>query len=133
MASYLTLVIVYICELLYLLTIGLVKISLIFFYLRVFPKKSFRTTCYIVMAISAATTTSFIFAGIFQCTPVNYAWRKELKGTCTNYNIESWANAALNIVIDLTIVALPTPELTKLQLSLKKKIGMYAMFGVGSL
>ena len=115
------------------MTIGLVKISLLFFYLRVFPKKSFRTTCYSVMAISAATTTSFVISATFQCTPVRYAWRKEIKGTCINFNVESWVNAALNIIIDLIIIALPIKELHKLQLGLKQKVGMYAMFSVGGL
>ena len=85
------------------------------------------------MAFCAATGIAFALATVFQCHPVIYVWRKDLKGRCVNYNSVAWANAAINILQDVIIIVLPMSELRQLQLSTRKKIGMYAMFGVGSL
>jgi hypothetical protein len=54
-------------------------------------------------------------------------------GRCVNYNSVAWANAAINIFQDIIIILLPMNELRHLQLTRKKKVGMYAMFGVGGL
>lgn len=71
---------------------------------------------------------------IFQCHPIEYTWNKDIKGCyCVNYNAVAWANAAINIQQDLLIIILPVNALRSLQLGLKKRIGMYAMFGVGGL
>lgn len=119
---------------LYVMTIGFIKVSLLFFYLRVFPKKSLRIACWATMAFCAATTVAFTLVTIFQCHPIIYVWNKDLKGgRCVNYNSAAWANAGINIVQDIIIILLPMNELRHLQLNRKKKIGMYAMFGVGSL
>lgn len=116
------------------MTIGLVKISILLFYLRVFPVKSLRWASWAMIGYCVASTTAFGLATVFQCGPIEYVWNKDLKGGhCINYNALAWANAAVNIQQDLLIMLLPLNALRNLQLCLKKKIGMYAMFGVGSL
>lgn len=44
-----------------------------------------------------------------------------------------YAGAVLSIVEDLVLVALPIPELKKLNLSRKKRIALILMFAMGSL
>jgi hypothetical protein len=132
-ATILTLL-VYICELLYVITIGLVKISILLFYLRVFPLKSLHLASWAMIGYCVASTLAFLLVTVFQCHPIAYVWNKDLKGgKCINYNAVAWANAAINIQQDLLIIFLPVNALRRLQLNLKKKIGMYAMFGVGGL
>ncbi|TVY82748.1 Satratoxin biosynthesis SC1 cluster protein [Lachnellula suecica] len=122
----------FVCEPLYILTIGMVKISILCFYLNVFPRKSFKIATIIVLGFVVACITTFTLATVFQCTPVRRAWQLDLPGKCVNYNAFSWSNAVLNIVQDILIVVLPIRELRSLQISSKKKIGLYAMFSVGS-
>ena len=74
---------------------------------------------------------AFTFTIIFQCHPISYAWNRDLKGTCVDHNAASWANARINILQDILIVLLLVPELRILQLSTRKKIGVYTMFGLG--
>ena len=74
---------------------------------------------------------AFTFMIIFQCHPISYAWNRDLKDTCVDYNAASWASAGFNILQDILIVLLPIPELRILQLSARKKIGVHAMFGLG--
>jgi hypothetical protein len=85
------------------------------------------------MAFCATTGMAFALVTAFQCHPIIYVWRKDLKGRCVNYNSVAWANAAINILQDIIIILLPMNELRNLQLNARKKIGMYAMFGVGGL
>ena len=116
-----------------MITIGLIKVSLLFFYLRVFPARPFRIACWGTMAFCAATGITFALVTIFQCHPINYVWNKNIDGKCVNFNSVAWANAAINIFQDIIIILLPMNELRQLKLSNRKKIGMYAMFGVGGL
>jgi hypothetical protein len=85
------------------------------------------------MTFVVASVTTFTLATVSQCTPVRRAWQLDIPGKCINYNAVGWANAGLNIFQDILIVILPIGELRSLQISSKKKIGLYAMFGVGSL
>jgi hypothetical protein len=118
----------------YVTTIGFIKISILFFYLRVFPKKSLRLAIWATMAFCGVGALSFALVTIFQCHPIIYTWEKGLAGgRCVNYNSVAWANAAINIFQDIIIILLPMNELRHLQLNKKKKAGMYAMFGVGGL
>ena len=125
--------VVYITQALYVMTIGSVKISLLFFYLNVFPRKSFRIACYSIMGLVFVSIATFTLVGIFQCAPISRAWRLDSPGKCLNYNAVAWANASMNIVQDLIIIALPIRELRSLQIAPRKMNQLYLMFGVGSL
>jgi len=81
-----------------------------------------------------ATSTTIIFLmTVFSCHPVAYFWDKDLHGQCLNVNALAYANGGMSIAQDLIIIALPLPVLTKLNMSIKKKIGVGFMFTVGSL
>jgi hypothetical protein len=83
------------------------------------------------MAFCVASGIAFTFTIIFQCHPISYAWDRDLKSKCLDYSVASWANAGINILQDILIALLPVPELRVLQLSTRKKFGVYAMFGLG--
>ncbi|OBT42483.1 hypothetical protein VE00_07929 [Pseudogymnoascus sp. WSF 3629] len=124
----------YICEVFYVVTTNLVKFSILAFYLKVFPARPFRLHCWAIMCLILASTIAFLFTTIFQCNPVSFVWNKNIPGgRCINFNAVTWTNAAFNIVQDLLIIALPIPEVKKLQLKRKKKIQLYLMFGLGGL
>ena len=86
------------------------------------------------MAFCASSAVAFVLVTVFQCHPIVYVWEKDIKGgRCVNYNSVAWSNAGINIFQDIIIILLPMNELRHLKLSRKKKVGMYAMFGVGGL
>lgn len=62
-----------------------------------------------------------------------YFWDRDLRGTCLDVNAAAYANSGMSIVQDLIIVSLPLPVLHKLNMGLKKKIGVGLMFALGSL
>jgi hypothetical protein len=124
----------YLGEVFYVVALGISKISILFLYLRVFPAKSFRILTYSVMGLSVAYTIAFFFATTFQCTPMSLAWTqwdKQHPGTCADIHLQGWIAAAINILLDIIVMALPMKHLAALNMSLKKKLMVMSMFSVG--
>jgi hypothetical protein len=79
---------------------------------------------------------AFVLAAIFQCQPISFFWNgwdREHTGQCVDINALAWANAAISISLDLWMLAIPLSQLYHLQMSLNKKLGVAAMFCVGTL
>jgi hypothetical protein len=117
----------------YVVDVALSKVSILAFYLRIFPHTGFRYAAYGTIAMIAASTIIIFFITVFACDPVPYFWDKDLHGQCINLGALAYANGGLNIAQDLIIFALPLPVLTKLNMTTKRKIGVGFMFALGSL
>ncbi|KAF7597426.1 hypothetical protein BBP40_003673 [Aspergillus hancockii] len=121
-------------ECIYLSILPLTKISILFFYLRVFPKRSFRNIVYIVIGLNVCYLISFVLISVFQCRPLRGAWLHwdgEHEYQCNNINAQGWASAIFNMVLDLIVMLMPLRELYNLQLSLRKKAFVMTMFSLG--
>ncbi|KAH7336708.1 hypothetical protein BKA65DRAFT_607449 [Rhexocercosporidium sp. MPI-PUGE-AT-0058] len=121
-------------ELVYLSALPLTKISILFLYLRIFPRQGFRYCCYALIAANIMYLISFEVVSIWQCKPINGAWKRwdgEYPYKCNNINLQGWLSAVFNIVLDVAMFTLPLPELYKLTMSTKKKIHIMLMFSVG--
>ncbi|OCL12389.1 hypothetical protein AOQ84DRAFT_155692 [Glonium stellatum] len=124
----------YFDESFYLSSLALTKISILLFYLRIFPDRGFRRSVYFTMACCAAYIIAFIPITVFQCRPINLAWKRwdgEHKGNCINLNAEGWTASGFNIALDIATIVLPLRPLSKLALSRRKKIGIMFMFTLG--
>lgn len=93
----------------------------------------FRTVVMINIGFVIASGIAFIFAIIFQCNPVSGVWDKTLSARCIDVTALAYANAGVGIAQDVIILFLPVSELADLQMSLKKKLNVMAMFGIGGL
>ncbi|KAL6237275.1 hypothetical protein BDW75DRAFT_204685 [Aspergillus navahoensis] len=126
----------YIQELLYITCVSLTKICFLLFYLRIFPSDRIRRVIKVSCLVTICYGITFLFAFAFQCSPVSYnwdAWDGEHEGQCLKTNPLVVAAAALNIVLDAWIIALPIPKVLKLQASTTTKIQVTFMFCVGFL
>ena len=126
----------FIVEVLYFFQITTLKLSLLFFYIRIFPAKRSQWLLWATVVFASLFGVSFVIASIFQCTPVSYFWTKwdnEHKGTCVDLNALAWSNAAISIALDAWMLAIPLWELRSLQLNWKRKVGVALMFCVGTL
>lgn len=126
----------YIMAWLYFLQVTLVKLSIITFYLRIFPAKEVQRLLWGTFIFTSLWGFSFVITAIFQCWPVHYFWTKwdgMHEGSCASANSISWSNASMNIALDLWILAIPLWQLKSLHLHWKKKIGVAVMFCVGTL
>jgi len=123
-------------ETLYLASIAGTKISILLFYLRIFPDRWFRLCVYGMLGACAIYILGFIPAIILQCIPIRVAWLHwdgEHHGKCINLNVEGWASGACNIAYDVIIIGLPLPILAKLKMKRRKKMGIVLMLLGGSL
>lgn len=125
----------YALELLYFLQVALLKLTLLLFFLRIFPKPSIRRVLWATVAFNIACGFAFVVVSIFQCQPISYywtSWDKEGKGKCININALAWSNAGMSIALDVWMLAVPLYEIFHLQLSWRKKISVTLMFCVGT-
>jgi hypothetical protein len=126
----------YATETLYFAQVALLKLSLLFFYLRIFPGPRIKNLILGTAAFDIAYGVTFVFLSLFQCKPISYYWTKwdgEHSGTCLNVNVLGWSNAGISIALDAWMLSLPMSQLVGLQLNWKKKVGVAMMFMVGTL
>ncbi|KAF3031781.1 hypothetical protein E8E11_000960 [Didymella keratinophila] len=122
----------YVCWNLYVITLGLVKISLVVFYLQVFEDRRFRIVCWAVIGFISLSTIIIQFLTIFACTPIQSFWDRDTKGQCLDVGAIGFANSALAIIQDLIILFMPMPGLWGLQMKRSRKIAVAFMFAVGA-
>ncbi|KAF3032863.1 hypothetical protein E8E12_003003 [Didymella heteroderae] len=121
----------YYTELLYLASVALTKISILLFYLRIFPQRSLRKIIWATIGLCIAYMIAFVTATAFQCIPVRIAWEHwdgEHHGRCIDLNADAWCSAAANIVLDLIVILLPMRELKDLRMNRWRKFGVMLMF-----
>ncbi|KAL7926952.1 putative PTH11-typeG-protein-coupled receptor [Trichoderma austrokoningii] len=125
----------WVMEILYFLEVSMLKLSLVLFYIRIFPGKTVRAILWTTFASCAAFGLSFALVAVFQCTPVKFYWEKwdgEHHGTCLNINSIAWSNAAISIAIDIWVLAIPLWQLKGLNLDWRRKVGVGMMFCIGA-
>lgn len=126
----------YIIEVLYFQQVTTLKLSLLFFYVRIFPSRPVRRLLWGTIAFVSIWGLTYVLLGIFQCTPISYFWTKwdgTKEGHCLDINALGWSNAGLSISIDLWMLAVPMWQLKTLQLDWRRKVGVGMMFVVGTL
>lgn len=96
-----------------------------------FPKRMFRYAVFVMMGVVVAFWTGLILTGFLICRPLAFNWDKMLDGHCGSTVGEEIGFAAVNMVIDAVIVFLPTSVVWRLQMPVRKKIGISCMFGLG--
>ncbi|KAH8732050.1 hypothetical protein GQ44DRAFT_746004 [Phaeosphaeriaceae sp. PMI808] len=101
-----------------ILSIGLIKLSVVLLYRRLF------------------TTIAFLAANIFQCgTYPAAAWTsgKLLLQHCNDISAATTARGFTNVIMDLTIVASPLPIVWQMGLTMPQKLQVTCIFALGFL
>jgi hypothetical protein len=126
----------YFTSIIYIAEVSIVKLSFLFFYMRIFPGTTIRWLLWGTIACNIAIGLAFTLVAIFQCTPVEHAWEQwhgEHPGTCLNINAIAWSNACISIALDIWMLAIPLSQIRTLKLDWKKKLAVGVMFAVGTL
>ena len=127
---------VYLLELLYFLEIGLIKTTLLLFYLRIFPARMTTILITTTLWFNAVYTLAFFIVGVFPCRPIHHFWTRfggSPNGHCVDLNALAWTHAVLTIALDFWMLGLPLFEVFKLKLSWRKRVSVALMFCVGTL
>lgn len=126
----------YILEIIYLAEISLLKLSLLLFYIRIFPGGDARRLLRGTVAFVSVFGVIFVSMAVFQCTPIDTNWRSwdgVHPGRCLDINALAWSNAAISITLDVWMLAIPLWQLRRLNLDWRRKVGVALMFCVGTL
>jgi hypothetical protein len=122
-----------VAEILYIYNLVWSKISILLMYYRIFRFPYFKKMAYGIGGFVVAWVVTCTFMFVFICVPVAKVWDPTLPGHCID-QVGTWiANAASTILTDVAILALPIPQVWKLQLRKPEKIGVTVAFGLGFL
>ena len=110
------------------------KISILLQFLRIFVPIHRGVTywtvhCLIWTNLVFCTIASLVV--IFQCHPRAKVWDPSISGHCVSGNLLLIISATINVVSDISILVLPIHSIFQLQLPLKRKIGVSAVFAIG--
>lgn len=123
----------YLTECLYATPLGFAKISVLLLYLRIFVSPIFRRLAWATLLCVALSTATTTIVAIFQCWPIPAIWNLSRHKKCINMNVLSISTSTVNTALDVVMLLIPLPELRKLNLGWKKKIGVFVMFLTGTL
>ena len=76
---------------------------------------------------------SVILEAFLLCRPLAANWDSTIPGVCGDRNTVYISSGALNVMTDLMIIALPLPYILRLNLALRRKLGLLLMFTMGIL
>lgn len=127
----------YVFQLLYAHAITIIKLSILLFYCRLFPREStskrWRYCVYAIAAVCIGFFISGTITTIFQSRPISFFWTRKGKGKCVDGLAPIYFSQSLQVLIDILILTLPIPVVWKLRLRRSKKIGVLGIFLLGSL
>lgn len=80
-------------ELIYLAALPLTKISILLFYLKIFPKREIKIAVWVLIGLNIGYFIAFEIISIWQCTPIQGAWLHwdgTFEATCRDINMQGW-------------------------------------------
>ena len=116
-----------------------IKLSILLQYLRIFrPTRQGNMFLYVGVQVCIWSTFLFYFVDtifeIIMCLPREKIWNPLMTtGHCFNTNAAFQATGIFNVLSDFAILLLPIPSVWRLKVSLRKKIGIIAIFSAGFL
>ncbi|CAG7949529.1 unnamed protein product [Penicillium nalgiovense] len=112
-----------------------VKISIVVFIKRLFSSiRAYVIVSNCLIGFIATWALAALLTNIFQCTPVQYYYDKDLKGHCMPGQVQFFqAMGSIALVEDIIIFCLPIPVFWRLQVNRRQKIGLILVFSLGLL
>ena len=124
----------YAFEILAQLAIICSKLSLILLYRRIFVGPIFKRVTWVIGTLVLVWHGAFVFAFIFQCTPISTVWDvSNLNPTCVN-RIKLWeAYAISDVLTDAMVLSMPIPAVWYLQMGTRQKWAVSGIFLLGTM
>ncbi|KAI0973302.1 hypothetical protein F4678DRAFT_426392 [Xylaria arbuscula] len=110
------------------------KLSILFLYNRLFSvNPSFRRQVIAMIIIVTSFWISTVVADLLNCIPLKWTWLNSLDDPryCFNYNYFWLASGIVEAVIDVFILLLPIPVVSRLRLKGTQRYGIIGVFLVG--
>ncbi|KAI1344847.1 hypothetical protein F5Y15DRAFT_7277 [Xylariaceae sp. FL0016] len=119
---------------LYVTSLWAIKVALVLFYKTLAaPGTKLQTVYNYTLGFLAVAFLVIFFDILFQCFPYDKRWSSDPKYQCSQKasDINYWLTILLNIFSDVFIICLPISMVMKLQMRLKQKLGVTAIFALG--
>lgn len=115
----------------YTFCIGFIKLSVLFFYLRVFVGKTFRLVTYSIIGVVTAWSVANVLLLFLICRPFAANYDLTITGSCGDRPTAFIAIGAFNIISDVVILVLPIPVIWGLRAQKKWKMGLTGILLLG--
>lgn len=107
------------------------RLSILLLYLTIFPNQRFRWFAYglgsfIILFPSISMLYLFGF-----CIPIEKNWAPLTPGNCGNTLAVELVSGAVNLVLDMVLIAMPMPFIWRLQMPTQRKIAVSSVFCLG--
>ena len=140
---------VYLTNASYVSSAALIKLSILFQFLRLFSESSSsisaqtcrnaRRTIWALIVIVGLWGFIFMMLAWFSCHPVQKWWQPYLPGKCIGWGTKNpdqffsmfVGHASSNMALDLIVLAVPLPFLRAIQLGVKSKAGFISLYSLG--
>ena len=127
----------------YLVIVSITKLSILLFYFRLFgtpgSHQIFRKLLQITQALVVLWFVASVIPGIFRCHRIDDTWNPIIVSSpderqyCISNSAYYISTSAFNVALDIWILVLPLSIVWTLQLSGRRKVGLSAIFLLGSL
>ncbi|KAF2789631.1 hypothetical protein K505DRAFT_284036 [Melanomma pulvis-pyrius CBS 109.77] len=118
--------------LLWVVTVSVVQLSILFFYIRLFGViEIFRWICYVFIFLITAFGIAGFFSQLFSCSPVSKSWEPMKPGTCVEGDPYCSAIGIIHVLFDFGIVFLPMPLIWKLKVAMRSKMILSLLLCLG--
>ncbi|KAH4183647.1 hypothetical protein HBI56_151920 [Parastagonospora nodorum] len=121
-------------QVIYYVVINTIKISILFFYLRIAARKRLEALSKGTIGFLAAFCSICIICTLSQCIPLHKFWdlTGTAPGTCSiDATALFYATSSINIAIDIWILVLPITTLLKVQRPTREKAALVGIFSLG--
>ncbi|KAI1100036.1 hypothetical protein F4804DRAFT_345056 [Jackrogersella minutella] len=125
----------------YIMSTTLIKISLLFQYLRVYRNGHMRSICIVMIVIVSAWGSAFSFMAWVPCFPVSGFWTFDARAKCYGFGSrdvsEFYASyvshTAINTVLDMIVFAIPVPLYFQRDTVRRTKLGLVGLVTMGAI
>jgi hypothetical protein len=122
----------YLTEVFYHVHSTLIKLCMLFLYIRIFPDRLSKGLTYGGIAFLVISQVVVTLLTIFQCKPVPAVYNLDIKQKqCLSITYIAASGTAFNIAAELMIFFIPIPVVRSLQMSRSNKIGVILLFSIG--
>ncbi|KAF2260811.1 hypothetical protein CC78DRAFT_446529, partial [Lojkania enalia] len=112
------------------------KLSVLLQIKRIFTTKERSVVWWVVwgsIIANAIFYTGLFFSYVFQCWPREKIWNPSVPGKCVSAVGSNLASGIINVVSDIETLVLPFWAIWHLNMPVKRKVGVGAVFAVGTL
>ena len=109
-------------DLMQIVTLATIKMSILFFYRRIFRGRTFEIASWVLIGVVAAWAITFFIAILAACgtsIAANFQTLSALKGECVNTFDILIALAVSDVAVDLAILIMPIPLVSPLKFPIR--------------